>query len=50
MLESKMFGDCNSRKITGISLDFHESEAALKKENIFICTVDSAKKERILQL
>lgn len=34
MFKSKVFGDCNSWKITEISLGFHETKAALEEENI----------------
>lgn len=42
MFKRKMFEDCSSWKITGIS-GFHEPKAALEKENICICTAYSGK-------
>ena len=40
-----MSGDCNSWKITGVSLGFHETKAALEWENISVCSVYSAKRK-----
>lgn len=48
IFKSKVFCNCNSWKITGISLGFYEAEMSLEKENISICIVVIAK--RMLQL
>lgn len=34
VFNSKVFGDCNSWKITELSIDFHETKAAVEKEDI----------------